>query len=628
MMMRSVLLGLTAPLFTGMLMVSAAPAAEPDGVQQAIDRGVAYLKRVESDQGTWHPHIGATALAALTLLECGVPADDPAVLKAANVLRPSSTNMTQTYALALTILFFDRLGDPRDVPLIESMTVRLLAGQSEVGGWTYLCPDVPDQEQRRLSAVLQQRSELVAKDLPVMKPGKRTAADLPPEIREQLKLITSQTPAQVHARARTDDNSNTQFATLALWVARRYGLPTEGAVARVNSRFRTSQNGDGGWGYKFAVVPPGTVGASSTATMTCAGLLGLGVARGTAESALRTDAGAREASKPAKPQQDPAKDVAIRNGLIALSTAVGQPAGKGRAPIIEGGSHYYFLWSLERVAVAYGLQTIGGKDWYAWGAEILVANQKKDGSWQGDYADMFADTCFALLFLRRANLARDLTATLQGKVEDPGEVVLRAGGVGGEDVARPPRKLAIDDGQKHGDDARAVAPEPKKTPSSPASDQALDSEAGRLSAELVNAPPERRGQVLERLRDTKGGEYTDALALAIARLSGDSKAKARDALAERLVRMTSATLAGKLKDENAEVRRAAALATAMKEDRDHFLMLVDLLDDPDAAVARAAHAALKSLSGQDFGPEPTASRPERAEARALWRDWWAKHGGK
>ena len=42
---------------------------------------------------------------------------------------------------------------------------------------------------------------------------------------------------------------------------------------------------------------------------------------------------------------------------------------------------HYYLWSLERVAVAYGLETIGKKNWYDWGADILVATQEMNGSW-------------------------------------------------------------------------------------------------------------------------------------------------------------------------------------------------------------------------------------------------------
>ena len=37
--------------------------------------------------------------------------------------------MSRTYTLSLGILFLDRLGDPADIPLIESMAVRLLGLQ-------------------------------------------------------------------------------------------------------------------------------------------------------------------------------------------------------------------------------------------------------------------------------------------------------------------------------------------------------------------------------------------------------------------------------------------------------------------------------------------------------------------
>ena len=79
-----------------------------------------------------------------------------------------------------------------------------------------------------------------------------------------------------------------------------------------------------------------------------------------------------------------------------------------------GGKSYYFFWSLERVGVILDQDKIGGHDWYAWGSEILVANQGGDGSWHGEYPPA-VDTCFALLFLKRSNVARDLTSALKGK---------------------------------------------------------------------------------------------------------------------------------------------------------------------------------------------------------------------
>src|SRR4029077_15094633 len=63
--------------------------------------------------------------------------------------------------------------------------------------------------------------------------------------------------------------------------------------------------------------------------------------------------------------------------------------------------------------VAYGLSRIGSKDWYAWGSKILLAAQGQDGGWHGRFGTDI-DTSFALLFLRRVNLTRDLTSYLKG----------------------------------------------------------------------------------------------------------------------------------------------------------------------------------------------------------------------
>jgi hypothetical protein len=398
----------------------------------AIARGVAYLKSIQQVDGTWpYDQIGPTALAGLTLLECGVPANDAAVVKAAGAVRQAALTATQTYSLALSILFLDRLGEAADVFLIESMTVRLLAGQNSHGGWTYECPSVSDQEVRRLTTLLRQRNELVAaKDLP--KAGvRRTEKDLPQEIQQQLAQIKKAAAAANGGSDHPDDNSNTQFAVLGLWVAHRHGLPVGTALSRINTRFRASQAPDGGWGYKYYPTNTGAVRvrALSTATMTCSGLLGLGVSQGYTNEI-------RDVEK-VKPKNDPTKkDIVIRNGLLALGSCIDHPlsaqkGGPRDIRLLDGGKgrEFYFLWSLERVAVAYELKTIGGKDWYAWGCEILLARQERDGSWQAKFAEAGCDTCFALLFLRRANLAKDLSAALTGVVQDPGEVGLKGIGL-------------------------------------------------------------------------------------------------------------------------------------------------------------------------------------------------------
>ncbi len=354
--------------------------------------------------------------------------------------------------------------------------------------------------------------------------------------------------------------------------------------------------------------------------MTCAGLLSLAVANG---SALEVG---RERKPDGKPARDLNKDAHLVRALQAVGTVIdlptnsreGPPAmlpsgrGAGGPPIPRqvGGGTYYFLWSLERVAVALDLKTIGKKDWYSSGAEILLANQQPDGSWVGNPSG--ADTCFALLFLKRANMARDLTAELKGLVKDPGERVIRAGGIGGENLRGSEGHI------KSGIESRDSRPigKPLQDP------KRADTDGGRLARQLLGAAGARQATLLEQMRNGKGVQFTEALATAIPHLQGEARRKAREALAERLTRMKETTLASYLQDDDAEIRRAAALACAMKESKVLVPNLILLLRDPESSVVLAAHAALKELTGRDYGPSADASREDRDRAVLQWQRWW------
>jgi hypothetical protein len=150
----------------------------------------------------------------------------------------------------------------------------------------------------------------------------------------------------------------------------------------------------------------------------------------------------------------------------------------------------------------------------------------------------------------------------------------------------------------------------------------LDAEAARLSAAAVFAEPPRQAQQLTRYRDAKGIVFTEALGNALGQLDGDARRTAREYLAERLSRMTVETLRSRLDDPRPEVRRAAALAWAMRDDRAAVPELIPLLEDPDERVVPAVRAGLRSLTGQDFGPAPGATPEERTRAAARWKAWW------
>src|SRR5262249_38939094 len=230
------------------------------------------------------------------------------------------------------------------------------------------------------------------------------------------------------------DNSNTQFALLALWVARRHGVPCDWAIGRVEQRLRATQRPHGGWTYRYppAVTDPGVFRSPDyqpSPQMTCAGLLGLALAH------------AVTADNPKAPKRDLKADEAVKNGFLALGAVIDAPSGNpGRMD--KPGKLYYFLWSLERMAVLYDLKTIGGKDWYRWGAEILLANQQGSGAWHGEYSAGGCDTCFALLFLKRANVAEDVSKRLRDHSNDRGKARRKLLEMMEREFAPPPGRRA------------------------------------------------------------------------------------------------------------------------------------------------------------------------------------------
>jgi hypothetical protein len=420
------------------------PQKEQEDVNEALDMGAVYLQKNQQLDGSWATEkeghrVAYAALPGLTLLECGVSAKDNVVQKAARFVRTNWAKLKDTYDVSLAILFLDRLGDRKDKALIQVLALRLIAGQTPTGGWSYVVPVLNGYDHKELLSVLRklkaqsppvESRDLVnqdrfrfgtgrcikmaegiapddesAKDIgtpkkPVrsVKKGRPKKVVIParmrslPVLRDPTKLALQDPDKKTDAPFfGTTDNSNTQFAILALWAARRHGVPIDRTLKLIAQRFETSQNADGGWGYRYKKGG----GEGGGPPMIACGLLGLAVGHGLTE---------------AKDQQKQGPQVV--KGFVALANHIGKPANKMRNLPMQ---NLYFLWSLERVGMLYDLKTIGDKDWYRWGAEILVANQKGDGNWdKGGYpgASPTIDTCLALLFLKRVNLAKDLTEKL------------------------------------------------------------------------------------------------------------------------------------------------------------------------------------------------------------------------
>ena len=321
----------------------AGPAQNPldrpiDGAQvlSAIERGVSYIKREQMPRGRWGElpgyDGGVTALCTLALLNSGVPADDPVVRQGVAYLRSIEPDKTYTVSLQTMVLC---AAEPKKDMLVIRRNAKWLEdhqikeGQRK-GAWSYPGPG--------------------------------------------------------------GDNSNSQFAILALYDAQRVGADVSRETWELAANYwRNTQNDDGSWGY----VP----GDAGTGSMTCAGIGGLAIATAALESGdASVENGNVVCCRPH--EADDKLDRAL--AWLASRFSVNhnpRPAGGGQACL------YYYLYGVERAGRLTAHRFIGDHDWYREGAAFLVHEQDSlshfwKGSWYAEREPRIS-TAMALLFLAK-----------------------------------------------------------------------------------------------------------------------------------------------------------------------------------------------------------------------------------
>lgn len=318
----------------------------PQLVRDALDRGVRYLKSKQSPTGTWPEYNdqlgGVTALATLAMLEAGVPVEDPAIQKALRALRAQSGALQpkRTYALALQTMVFCLAEPERDLALIKANAATLQAfqvkGGERSGMWTY-------------------------------GPGEDRAAG--------------------------GDNSNTQFALLALDEAAEQGAEVSEQVwRRSHDHWENSQNASGSWGYLPQL--PGT------GSMTSAGITSMIITtRRLSDGDAKINGDDVQCCQGEAPNQSLRKAYSWMDRNMSLRT---NPAeGRGSSMHL-----LYYLYGIERVGRLSGQRFIGEKDWYREAAEQLVTWQDSlEGTWKGtgvvEERNPNVSTALALLFLSK-----------------------------------------------------------------------------------------------------------------------------------------------------------------------------------------------------------------------------------
>jgi Domain of unknown function (DUF4159) len=344
-----------------------------DQVRQAIDRGVTFLKNQQQADGSWSDANlmampgGISALCTLALLNCGVEPDDDAMQRALEHLRELRSN--RTYVVSLQTMVFARAEPKKDILSIHnnvSWLERTQIRRSDpdnwfVGAWTY--PGMP----------------MVGTD---------------------------------------GDNSNSQFALLALYEAERVGVSASDETwVRAKKYWERCQNNDGSWGYT-RLNPLGT------GSMTCAGITSLVIAADRVQSSDARVAGNR--IECCVPHNARAVEL-IDRGMQWLGKYYSVAHNPGPSDI----NTLYYLYGLERVGRLTARRFIplparpgqpNRADWYREGAEHLVHTQDTVfGSWSsrgGGESNRVIGTCYALLFLSKGRWPVLLDKLEHGPADD------------------------------------------------------------------------------------------------------------------------------------------------------------------------------------------------------------------
>ncbi len=389
--------------------------------RQQRDGSFALDKNSEGPFPQSRHRFGISVLCTYTLADCGYPADSPIIKKALGYIRKHYRSymkgdhwpQASAYSLSLLVLALHNLyvkPENRNRLNERDRYGRLKQDKKNPCGY-------PAWARKAIKDILDWLMKSQAKEGLFRYPGGLPSGPRPPPGAGPMG------PPASHFG--DEDLSNTQYVLLALWAGSRCGYEiTPKRLERIARRLLAWQEKAGPevervpdprprkvGAHEYAKRDrargfPYTPGAPVTGSMTTAGLSSLVIVKAMLleRGALRKDL-----------REDLDRGIWDAIAWCQRNYALERNPGMGTA------WQYYYLYGLERAFVIMAKKFIGEHDWYREGAQMLVEAQEDDGRWApSGQLGMFGmgpmpgrgsmfktellDTCFALLFLKRATL--------------------------------------------------------------------------------------------------------------------------------------------------------------------------------------------------------------------------------
>ncbi len=387
----------------------------PEQAGKAILKGVSYLKAHQQDDGSWghgvvgnatyaggqgggtaeHP-AGPTALALYALLKCKVPEKDPAIRKGFDWLKKRHEKPGSSYETSTLLLAVCATANPYKTSRASDHRTAKLKLKGNYRRWA----------QKLQEHLLSKRAPQVWR-----------------------YNMTGQAGG---APGGTQDLSSTQLAALALFAAHRVKIHTPDDVWEDILEYSlTAQEDDGpevvtkdpltgaeikrrARGFCYIKGSEHAERGKGTGSMTACGIANIQMAR-----FVLSDAGRK--LEEYKERYDHQKvQASLEDGIAWLEENWNHRQNPRKQQ--ENVYHLYWMYAIERAMDLVGKQKIGSHLWYSEMGQYLLDTQKADGSWDSqsthDPRDVL-DTCFALLFLKKATDGQIPYPTITGGTDEP-----------------------------------------------------------------------------------------------------------------------------------------------------------------------------------------------------------------